>query len=712
MADFLLELGLEEIPARMIAAAEAELANRVSELLVRERLLEEGPESATDRPRFTSYSTPRRLAILVRGVLRGQPDREEHLTGPSWKVAFRDGEPTPAALAFAKKAGVELSALVRVATPKGEYVSATVHRPGRQAVEVLAELLPKEFAALSWPKAMYWRPGKPERFVRPLRWMLCLLGHTVVPVEFAGVTAGNVSYGHRILHGDAPVTVVDSSAYLPTLESAFVLADVALRRQRIRKSLDAVTRTVVGARWREDETLVEQVTHLTEWPTVLLGGFEREYLALPEEVLVTVMRDHQKYFAVEDAQRKLSPHFLAVLNTEVDAEGVAIIRHGNERVLRARFNDARFFWNYDQKIPLAERLDRLKSVTFQKDLGSYFSKTEINLQTAKAIAAALKAAHVPVDQEVLERAVLLAKTDLTTELVKEFTELQGVIGGLYAHAQGLGEEVAQAIATQYVPASVEDRIPSTTEGQVLGLADRMATIVEMFAIGLEPSGSRDPFALRRAGNAVVKILAEAGLPLTLAALEQLAVRESARANAVSITHALEAFFKDRLDFYLREVLGYPYDVVNAVLAAEIGTVPDAVSRAQALTAVRGSEDMLAVSAAFKRIKNILRQASEKGIAIGDAEQPVVVADLVEPAELRLHGEAVALAPEVEALRASQRYTEALERIAALRPAVDAFFDKVMVMAPEANLRRNRVSLIASVLGNFSRIADFSEIVGN
>ena len=265
----------------------------------------------------------------------------------------------------------------------------------------------------------------------------------------------------------------------------------------------------------------KQVTHLTEWPAVVLGSFEAEYLALPEEVLVTVMRDHQKYFAVEDAQGKLAPHFLAVLNTQVDAQGLAIIRHGNERVLRARFNDARFFWNHDQKIPLAARLELLKAVTFQKALGSYFGKTEINLRTAKAFAASVAGQGVTLDQAALERATLLAKTDLTTELVKEFTELQGVIGGLYARAQGLGEAVAQAISAQYLPASTEDRIPPTIEGQILGLADRMATIVEMFAIGLEPSGSKDPFALRRAGNGVIKILAESGLPLTLMDVEEI-----------------------------------------------------------------------------------------------------------------------------------------------------------------------------------------------
>ena len=372
MSDFLLEIGLEEVPARMIATAEAELGRRVHDLLTRERLLDDGASVKT-------YSTPRRLAVLVTGVRAAQADVEEKLTGPSWSVAFKDGAPTKAAEAFAKKAGVEASALEKVTTPKGEYVGASIKRQGVAASQVLTGDLPKEVLAIYWAKNMYWRAGKPERFVRPVRWVVAMIDATVVPLEIAGIKAGNVSRGHRILHGDAPVVIASASEYAETLRGAFVVADVAERRQVIRKALDKATRTVAGARWREDEGLVETVTHLTEWPSVIFGDFEPEYLALPEEVLVTVMRDHQKYFAVEDANGKLAPHFLAVLNTTADEEGQAIIRHGNARVLRARFKDARFFWDFDQKIPLAERVESLKNVTFQKELGNYDWKSGQNL---------------------------------------------------------------------------------------------------------------------------------------------------------------------------------------------------------------------------------------------------------------------------------------------------------------------------------------------
>ena len=692
MSDFLLEIGLEEVPARMIAGAEAELGRRVSELLQRERLLAADAKVAT-------FSTPRRLAVLAEGVFARQADTEEQLTGPSWKVAFKDGEPTPAAQAFAKKAGVTVAELKKVETPKGEYVGASVKRTGRTAQEILAGELPKEVLAIYWAKNMYWRAGKPERFVRPVRWVVALLDADPVPLEIAGIAAGRASRGHRVLHGEPSVSLPSAGSYADSMRSAFVVVDVAERRQIIRKALDAATRTVPGARWREDEALVETVTHLTEWPAVILGDFKPEYLELPEEVLVTVMRDHQKYFAVEDAQGKLAPHFLAVLNTHADGEGAAIIRHGNARVLRARFKDARFFWDVDQKTSLAGRMEGLKSVTFQKELGSYYWKTEQNLGVANALAAQLSRLDFPFSQDALFKAVELAKTDLTTELVKEFTELQGIIGGLYARAQKLGERVALAIYEQYTPASMEDEIPVSAEGQLLGLADRIQTIFAMFGIGMAPTGSKDPFALRRAANAIVKILAESELPLTLSDVLNASGREGEGKIQV------EEFLRERLHFYLKDVRGFAYDVVNAALAAGADDVRDAIARAQALTTARGSEDFLAVSAAFKRIKNILRQAEEKGFALG-APKSVKLAD-----EARQLAEAAAkLAPEVAALREQGAYGEALARIATLRPAVDAFFDKVMVLDPDATVRGAHLGLIHEVLRDFSTIADFSEIV--
>ncbi len=710
MADFLLEIGLDEIPARMIAGAEAELGRRVNDLLTRERLL-------AREAKLTTFSTPRRLAVRVEGVLASQANTEEKLTGPSWKVAFKDGAPTAAAAAFAKKAGVAVEALERVTNPKGEYLGATVKRQGRKTAELLASELPKEVLAIYWAKNMYWRAGKPERFVRPVRWVVALLDSAIVPLEIAGISAGNATRGHRVLHGEAPVVIDAPKSYAAALEEAFVLADVAARREKIRKALDKATRTVAGARWREDEPLIETVVHLTEWPTVILGNFEAEYLALPEEVLVTVMRDHQKYFAVEGADGKLAAHFLAVLNTQVDAEGEAIIRHGNARVLRARFKDARFFWEVDQKTPLAERVESLNNVTFQKELGSYAWKTRNNWAAAEKLATTTLSRGIKVDEAALRKATEIAKTDLTTELVKEFTELQGIIGGLYARAQGHGESVAQAIYDQYTPASIEDRIPKTVEGQLFGIADRIQTIVAMFGIGMAPTGSKDPFALRRAANAIVKILAEGGLPLTLtdvldsytgivyADKDNKRIDISRDIDSDETLLSVRAFLRERLNFYLKDVRGFAYDVVNAVLAAGGDDVRDAIARAEALTAARESEDFAAISAAFKRIKNILRQAEEKGFALGSPKDVKLA-----PEAQRLADAAAALAPEVAFLRGERAYDEALARIATLRPVVDAFFDQVMVLDPDAKIRGAHLGLIDGVLRGFAGIADFSEIV--
>ncbi|MFC5864501.1 glycine--tRNA ligase subunit beta [Acidicapsa dinghuensis] len=700
MAEFLLEIGLEEIPARMITGAEAELGRRIGELIARERL-------ADGDVKIVAYSTPRRLAVRVEGLAQAQPDVQEVLTGPSWKIAFPNGEPGPAAQAFAKKAGVDLSALEKTSNAKGEYVSASVLRKGRATAEVLAAELPKEVLSIYWAKNMYWRAGKPERFVRPVRWVVALLDSEILPIEIAGIKAGNQSRGHRILHGSSPIVIETPGAYLDALRGGFVEADVAVRRNTIRKALDRVTRSITatpGARWREDEALVETVVQLTEWPTVLYGSFEAEYLALPEEVLVTVMRDHQKYFAVEDAAGKLAPHFLTVLNTQVDEAGEAIIRHGNERVLRSRFKDAQFFWETDQKVSLTDRVAMLNAVTFQKDLGSYGWKTQRNLEVIAKLHELLQVrGFTAYDYAALEIAGKLAKADLTAELVKEFTELQGIIGGLYAKAQGLSETAAAAIYSQYVPESTDDVIPETVEGQLLGLADRVHTITAMFSIGNAPTGSRDPFALRRAANAIVKILAESALPLRISDVIAAADSQDSRASA-----GVHEFFVERLNFYLSDVRGFAYDVVNATLAADADDVRDAIARAEALTAARGSEDFLAISAAFKRIKNILRQAAEKGEVVSTTRPTDGL--LSSPEEKALLAQASKIAADVTELRQKKNYLAALEAIASLRPAVDAFFDKVMVMASEAEVRAARLALIRFVLEGLSGIADFSEIV--
>jgi glycyl-tRNA synthetase beta chain len=711
MPDFLLEIGTEEIPARMIDGAREELARRVGELLQRERLAE-GVSVQT-------YSTPRRLAVLASGVASAQPDVSEQVTGPSLKVAYKDGKPTPAAEAFARKVNVSVDALEKVTTARGEYLAATVEKKGRLAAVILAESLPKEVAGIYWAKSMYWRGKSAERFVRPVRWLVTLLDGEVVPLEFAGIRAGDTSEGHRVLSSGA-LTIGRPAEYPSVLASGLVIADPTEREQRIRKALDAATRTVPDARWREDKSLLDSVVNLTEFPSVVLGSFDPEFLSLPEEVLVTVMRDHQKYFALEDGDGKLLPHFLAVLNTDGDPDG--LIRHGNERVLRARFNDARFFWDTDQKIPLRDRVPMLKAVTFQKDLGSYYDKTLRVQKLGSLIAETIRSADGAVRPGVIFKAAHLCKTDLTTELVKEFTELQGVIGGLYARVQELDpilpratvEAIADAIYDHYKPESMDDDVPRTVEGGVLAVADKADSIAGMFALGLQPTGSKDPFALRRAANGIVKIIAEHKLPLPISKLFADARAEYAGSEAerrfdpkVKFDEPIQKFMEERLEFYLKDVRGFAYDVVKAVLAADSDDVVDAIARAEAVSGVRGSEDFASISVAFKRIKNILRQARETKKTI--AEQ-LDASALVESEEKALAALVPETAKSVRELREQKNYGAALGQISRLRQPVDAFFDKVMVMVDDERVRANRLALLRDLLSEFSTIADFSEIV--
>jgi glycyl-tRNA synthetase beta chain len=709
MPDFLLEIGCEEIPARMIDAAALELRERVDAMLNRERLNAAG---------IVSFDTPRRLALIASGISAAQANVTEQIIGPAVSVAYKDGQPAPPAHGFAKKAGIQLSQLEIVSTPKGDCIAANVTKKGRSAAEIIAENLPKELSSIYWPKNMYWRkPG--ERFVRPVRWLVAMLDEQVIPLEFDGVFAGKTSRGHRVLSRGEVAIPGAGSSYVDALREAKVLGR-AEREQQIRKALDAATRTIPGARWREDKALLDSVVNLTEFPSAILGSFDSQFLALPEEVLVTVMRDHQKYFAVEDANGKLLPHFLAVLNTDRDPQG--LIRHGNERVLRARFNDARFFWETDQKRSLLDRLDFLRHVTFQKDLGTYYQKAQRVQRLCSWLSEIVKQSGTPIRPGVIHKAAALAKTDLTTELVKEFTELQGIVGGLYARAQVLDSSVpeatrfaiADAIYDQYKPESTEDDVPRSIEGAVLAIGDKADTIAGMFSLGLIPSGSKDPFALRRQANGIVKIIAEKKLPFHLSKMMRDARAGYRRAEAerkfvddAQFKNLIKTFFRERLEFYLKDVRGYAYDVVKAVLAADADDVVDALARAEAVKQVLHMPEFQAIGAACKRIRNILRQAEEKGVKPANRFE-YLAEEAHEEKNLAAYIESNA--PRIEAHRRKKEYSDALMILSTARERVDAFFDKVMVMVENERVRANRLALLRSLLKEFSTIADFSEIV--
>ena len=635
--NFLLEVGTEEIPHWMIPGAVEQLA----------KLDLFGATPRVD-------ATPRRLVVRASGLPERTPDSEQVVKGPPVSAGDK------AAAGFARKQGADASALRKA----GHYYELVKRVAGREARDILAGSLPAAILGLQWPKSMYWTGKSGPRFIRPIRWMVAMLGHEVIPFEIAGVMTGNLTRGHRRLGAvSIPVTFEN---YEDELRKNFVMVSAEERRTRIRTEASALGAQV-------DPELLETLTYLTECPAAIRGDFDPAYLELPAEVLTTVMRHHQKYFSVESSPGRLAPHFVAIMNTPGDPEG--LVQHGNERVLRARFNDARFFWNSDQRKKLADRVDDLFHVTFQARLGSYKAKTTRVVALVAELGGNADA----------QRAALLAKCDLTTDMVKEFTGLQGVVGGLYARAQGEPEAVAQAIYEHYQPLSMEASIPSTVEGLVVALADKLDTLRECFRIGLQPTGSKDPFALRRAAQGVVRILTEANLGYRL---DQLAQGD------------LRVFLLERSAYYFREIREYKYDEVNAVLASGCGTLADVEARLAALAAVRPTENFEPLAASFKRIRNILMQANFTG---GNA---------IDDALLEAGPEATLYADyqRVRAATSGASYQTGLESIATLRPAVDLFFDKVLVNAKDEKVRTNRLALLHQLLTEFSTIADFSEIV--
>jgi glycyl-tRNA synthetase beta chain len=630
--DFLLEIGTEEIPHWMIPGALAQLAKL--DLL--------GATARVD-------ATPRRLVVQASKVPDQTPDRAEVVKGPP----VSSGE--KAAMGFAKKQGVDPSQVKQA----GNYYELHKTTPGRLATDILSESLPAAILALQWPKTMYWTGGKTgPRFIRPIRWIVALLGDQVIPFEIAGVKSGNITRGHRILGSSSvPVTTVN---YETELRKNHVILSSHERRHKIETEASKLDAKI-------DADLLETLTFITEYPTAIRGNFDPAYLELPAEVLTEVMRHHQKYFAVESAPNRLAPHFVAVMNTSGDPDG--LVQSGNEKVLRARFNDARFFWNVDQQKKLVDRGDDLAKVTFQAKLGSYLEKTNRIVELVKELGGN---AHA-------QRAAELCKCDLTTEMVKEFTDLQGIVGGLYAKVQGEPEAVSRAIYEHYQPLSMEDSIPETREGQIVALADKLDTLRGCFSVGLVPTGSKDPFALRRAAQGVVKILVEAKLDYYV---DQLAAGE------------LREFLAERIQHYFREVRGFKYDEVNAVLKVGISTLKDVEDRLQQIAEVRPTPNFEPLAASFKRINNILKQAGFTD------DHAAVDAALLEP------GPEQDLYEKYSSLAASAPLTQ----VADLRPTVDKYFDKVMVNVEDQNLRRNRLSMLSQMLRKFSTIADFSEIV--
>jgi glycyl-tRNA synthetase beta chain len=698
--DFLFEVGCEEIPARLIPKASAELQQILEKYFSTTGILIDPLES---------FGAPRRLTAISRAVLLRQPDQEKEILGPPKSVAFDNvGAPTRAAESFAEKQGIAVGKLRIVQTPRGEYLAAKQIIRGREAREILAEILPQALRELSFPRSMYWTGKAGARFVRPVRWLVALLGGKVVPVEFGGVRAGNASKGHRFL-SRAPIRLIGPQDYFAKLRRNFVLADPVARRKKIVQEIRALT---AQKKWRvrPDEGLTELVTYLNEYPTVIAGDFAAEFLELPSEILITVMRDHQKYFAVENSAGELQPHFLAAINLDRDRAG--LVRAGHERVLRARLADARFFWEMDQKIRLGDYLAKLAHITFESRLGSYRDKTERIQDLARWVAGSWFDSGVHgSDVGAANRAAELAKCDLATEMVREFTELQGIVGGLYAQAQGEEQEVAWAVYDHYKPAVAEDSIPRNKTGCAVSVADKLDTLVACFAVGIVPTGSSDPFGLRRAASGIVQIILELEIAFSLSAAISAASKGLAEHKPkISVSPDAEArvleFILDRAKYWLREKQGLAYDEVNAAMAAGADDLVDVRKRVLALRAIRRTKNFEPLAIAFKRIHNILEKAGGDG-SRAKAAAPELFKEV---AEKNLYHAAETARAEVTEHKRAGRYREALEAIAELRPAVDRFFDEVLVMAEDEATRKNRLGLLAMLRKEFSTIADFSLMV--
>jgi len=709
----LLEVGVEEIPARFLAGAERDLGKHLTEALQRLRLLPSEAQSVS------TYSTPRRLVARSPAVLLRQPHEVEEVIGPPVKVAFdQEGKPTRAAESFAERSSVSVNKLLKIETPKGLYLGFRKQVRGRFAREILAEELPEVILAISFPKSMYWTSKAGPRFIRPIRWLLAILAEgekaRIIPFEIAGVRSGKSTYGHRVA-GSKAIPVRSFEDYSGKLCKRQVEIDPVKRSENIRAEIKSLLagRALKSVR---DEDLHEWIVNSTEWPRAIMGGFDQRFLHLPREILVTVMRDHQKYFAVENNSGSLQPNFITVMNVEKDSAG--LIREGHERVLTARFADAEFFWEADLRATLESRQELLEKVTYQAEMGSYGAKVARMEVIAAGICAELES-QCSLDATARDhvlRAVRLCKCDLTTQMVREFTELQGIVGGLYAREQGEPQDVADAIYDHYKPANVGDDCPRNKVGAIVALVDKLDSVVAGFAVGLDPTGSSDPFGLRRAGNGIIKIAVESlgALDLERIITKAIECAEGSLPGAKerNLAQRVESFLRERMEFYFRDAAGLRYDTVRAVLSPTVAAganVPSAtLARAQALEKIRDTEDFVALAAAAKRTRNILTKSA--GVDLMGSKASVNTDLLADGPEQELYAAYAGITRNLESLETTGDYAASFRAMARIRPQVDLFFDKVLVMDNDPAVRENRLRLLLHLNREvFLRLAELSEI---
>ncbi len=676
--DFLLEIGTEEFPAKFVPRGMVDL-ERIAKKYFSDQAIEHGS--------IKTYGTPRRLALLVQDVARVQADRTREVTGPPKNAAFdNDGQPTKAAKGFAKGQGVAVESLQTRQTEKGEYVVAVIEEIGKPVAGIMPSVAAELVGSLTFQKSMRWGSGS-FRFARPMHWILALFDGKPVPFEVAGLKSGDLSYGHRFLAPDA-FRVSNVNSYFADLEERFVVADPGLRKQRISTQCEELAKSVNGL-IVQDEELLGTVANIVEFPFAVMGRFENKYLLLPKGLLITVMKGHQKYFSLQNRHRELLPRFITISNSRPEIAETVIA--GNERVLRARLEDARFYYDDDRKYSLRSRVDALKAVTYQEKLGTVYQKVErftnIALSIADSVDSKLK--------DDLKLVCRLSKADLTTGIVYEFPELQGYMGMIYALNDGEKDSVAQAVKEHYKPRFSGDKPPEGDLGAIVALADKIDSIVAFFSVGMIPTGSEDPFALRRQALGLLAILEKKKYGISIEDLIDMSIQALPASQRVdeSLAKSVLTFIKQRLEGLL-EAEGVRYDEIDAILSTGVGQVNDLRARLKALMILRKDDRRFSdLVLAAKRVYNILAKAPE--ISLNESL-------LKEDAESALHKTVLSLSDRVNSAN-----SECLNEIVG---PINTFFDTVLVMDKEEDVKFNRLALLQSVKNIFERIGDFSKIV--
>lgn len=724
MCTFLFEVGTEELPATFAQEALKQWQALIPTALSEQFLT---PKSVT------VYATPRRLATLIEGLPERQPDREEEVKGPPATAAFQNGKPTKAAEGFAKKQGVPVESLEIRPTDKGDFVFVQKQISGRETAEILAEIAPQWITQLEGSRFMRWGDGD-LRFPRPIRWLVALLDKEVLPISFVNgsetITSDRTSMGHRVL-SPKPVKLSKAESYVKSLRSAYVEVDPQRRQARIEEQVKAVAEDIKGVAEISPD-LLDEVTHLVEWPTAVVGKFDAEFLQLPAEVIKTVMVKHQRYFPVFDSaespatEQKLLPYFITISNG--DLQKAKIIAAGNERVIRARLADGQFFYKADLSKTLESYLPQLQTVTFQEDLGSVRDKVNRIVEAATLITDQLETGGSrisPQDRSYIQRGALLCKADLVSQMVYEFPELQGIMGSKYALEGGEPEAVATAIFEHYLPRGAGDQLPSTLVGQVVGLADRLDTLVSIFGLGLLPTGSSDPFALRRAANAVINITWSAELPINLHQLLEQLTANFTRQHSQEVPELFSQlcdFFGQRIRTLLQDEQAIDYDLVNAVLGDQdpdyaeraLQDLLDTRDRAKFLQLIRNHETLDEIYETVNRSTRLAAQGDLDKTQLNPA--PLINPKLFQqPSEQAFYDALVQLVPQTEAAQKNRNYQQLVTGLAQIAPTVSAFFDgpeSVLVMDSDPAIRQNRLNLLG-LLRNHSRVlADFGQIVRN